>query len=244
MQSLSVTGQLWTLIIRSIKFSKNNLKNTASSLCQALSIHQIFRSSCNSPCICLVLCLVLTYATAILGVLAFSLPHSCYSNAKNDRFYFTCKLYPEKLCSWRITEEFEKWGYVKIWYILRNSIVNILLTEMSGPAIDFTKLYSKITRVRLLSWNRSCYQYFTVLRWIPAFFYTFISAVGKVLSLAEKVVNKSSLLLNYLQRSQWWHPSKSISLLVNREKPENSSTSKIVNNFRKNTFFHWYFRRM
>ena len=75
-------------------------------------------------------------------------------------------------------------------------------------------------------------------------FFTFISTVWKVLTLTKKVVNKSCSLLNYLQRSQWWHPFKSISLLVNREKPENSSTSKIVNNFRKNTFLHYYFRRM
>ena len=33
------------------KFSKKNVKNTVSSVCQALFIHQIFRSSCSSPCI-------------------------------------------------------------------------------------------------------------------------------------------------------------------------------------------------
>ena len=53
------------------------------------------------PSICLEYqpCLARTYATAILGVVAFSRSESCCSNAKNIRFYFTCKLYAEKFCS-------------------------------------------------------------------------------------------------------------------------------------------------
>ena len=73
-------------------------------------------------------------------------------------------------------------------------------------------------------------------------FFIFISAVWKVLTLAEKVFNKSCSLLDYLQQSQWWHPSKSINLLVNWKKPQNSLKWKIVNNFRKNYFFTLVFQ--
>ena len=40
-------------------------------------------------------CLARTYATATLGVLTFPRSPSFCSNAKNNRFYFTCKLYTE-----------------------------------------------------------------------------------------------------------------------------------------------------
>ena len=49
----------------------------------------------------------------------------------------------EKINSWRITESFGNWGYVK-----KSVDFTELYTKHTYRNVDFTELYSKISRIR------------------------------------------------------------------------------------------------